>query len=43
LHAIGVVVVPTSFDVDLDAVTLLAMGLIVVIAFGVGWIIRGRR
>ena len=30
-------------DVDLDPVTLLAMGLIVVIAFGVGWIVRGRR
>jgi hypothetical protein len=38
-----VVVVPTSFDVDLDTVTLLAVGLIVVIAFGVGWIVRGRR
>jgi hypothetical protein len=37
------VVVPASFDVDLDAVALLAMGLIVVIAFGVGWIVRGRR
>jgi hypothetical protein len=33
----------TSFDVDLDAVTLLAVGLIVAIAFGVGWIVRGRR
>lgn len=43
MYAIGVVVVPTSFDVDLDTVTLLAMGLIVVIAFGVGWIVRGRR
>jgi hypothetical protein len=38
-----VVVVPTSFDVDLDTVTLLAIGLIVVIAFSVGWIVRGRR
>jgi len=38
-----VVVVPTSFDVELDTATLLAMGLIVVIAFGVGWIFRGRR
>jgi hypothetical protein len=38
-----VVVVPTSFDVDLGTVTLLAVGLIVVIAFGVGWIVRGRR
>jgi hypothetical protein len=37
------IVVPTSFDVDLDTVTLLAVGLIVVIAFGVGWIVRGRR
>jgi hypothetical protein len=43
LYAIGLVVVPTSFDVDLDTVTLLAVGLIVVIAFGVGWIVRGRR
>ena len=39
----GLVVVPTSFDVDLDTVTLLAVGLIVVIAFGVGWMVRGRR
>jgi hypothetical protein len=37
------IVVPTSFDVDLDTVTLLAVGLIVEIAFGVGWIVRGRR
>ena len=43
LYVIGLVVVPTSFDVDLDTVTLLAVGLIVVIAFGVGWIVRGRR
>jgi hypothetical protein len=43
LYAIGLVVVPTSFDIDLDTATLLAVGLIVVIAFGVGWIVRGRR
>ena len=43
LYGIGVVVVPTSFDVDVATVTLLAVGLIVVIAFGMGWIVRGRR